>query len=215
MSNCIIINRSPVSELRLSIVCGLIVSVLGMLGACTPLDNTVPGSLSATISYADGSEEQIIAGARTHSGGVNAFKAHVSDYGDRCTFSAELVDHDSGLRIEINTYADQVAELIAGDAQTLAAVDNGDRALFVNAATVYVRRGDDSWWSDHGEISIHRLPEPRNLITVEFRAVALLAMDPTLDATLTGTSEFTYEGRIQVSGVGSGCPHLTPYAAAE
>ncbi len=141
----------------------------------------------------------------------NKFQSQVNDDGDHCELDVhlQLKDLDSSLRI--NTYPDQVADLISGAAQSLDATTNYARSIVLNASTVYYETPDDTWYSTGGSLLIHALPAPVQRLVIEFQDVELDQVGGDATAILSGTVETTYIGVVFTGDAARACPHLELY----
>jgi hypothetical protein len=170
-----------------------------LLASC--IDHTASslvGTMSLTVTPEGGSPASVHV-----DGPPGKLRAQIDDDGDRCTFWVEVSETASASTdvLWINTYADQIPDLLAGKDQTIAAVSNQDRSIVVNSATVFYAK-DGHGYSTAGTVHVAALPAPPGLVKIDFTGVVLDPSGGTVKRTLEGSLEATYVGATVLDETG-------------
>ena len=133
-------------------------------------------------------------------------RAQVDDDGTGCILDGDIENEDMSLIVRINTYADEVAPLIAGQADTITASDHTSRSIVLNAATLYITQGSDTWYSTAGTLAVTALPTPKNNVHVDVN-VNIVHFGDNKPGTMKGTIDATYIGAVR-TGSTKACASL-------
>jgi hypothetical protein len=142
----------------------------------------------------------------TVDGPPGKLRAQIQDDGKGCTLSVEVESEDRSLVLDVTTYPDEVVDLLAGKGQTVVASDHKTRAIAVNAATLYVTRGSDTFYSTSGTLTVTALPAAKQSLHMDVNVtVENFASGST--SHLTGSIDATFIGATRSSATHA-CPQI-------
>ncbi len=133
-------------------------------------------------------------------------RAQIEDDGKACAFTAEIESDDRSLMLDITTYGDEVKELVAGQSQAIVASDHKARSIAVNAATIYITHGGDTFYATSGTVTVAALPAPKASLHIDVD-VTVKNFSTGATAALKGSIDATYIGATR-SGATQACPAI-------
>jgi hypothetical protein len=122
-------------------------------------------------------------------------------------FSAQIESEDRSLTLDVTTYSDEVADLLAGKSQAVVASDHKTRSIVVNAATIYITRGGDTFYATGGTLTVAALPSEGDKPLHMDVDVTVKNFSTQATSRLTGSIDATYIGTTRSSATHA-CPQL-------
>jgi len=172
--------------MRVLLLLLLLLLLLPVFGCVSHTASSLVGSMRLTMD-APGSAPLSVDGP------PGKLRAQIDDDGKTCVLSAEVTSEDRSLILQITTYGDEVQQLIAGQGQSIAASDHHTRALAVNAATIYITSGSDTFYATGGTLTVAPLPAAKGSLHMDVD-VTLMNFSKPAAVKLTGTIDATFIG---------------------